>query len=644
MEHIKISEWEKYVNKRIAYFTVRFFDSNKKDIYEPGKAQEYIDELIKKRKISNLKKFGKSLISIMPSGQTKDDYEIEYIYDYYDIEFKKGIVFIEDAISWYGLNRYYINKLILPRTFRESIDGALKDIVPRHFVLPIEATINVEDWEKYFSSFQEPKREYETLPNGIDPYQRTITFTYSNPKDILEKLKYLMEAKNKYGESSYIRNQLTILFDGPMLDDELKNEITEFLHNNDILKVEFKQHKLTTSNRQIISEILNTITYIDTTIRDSLLEELDSIINNYYDNYKHQRPNIDFSNEINLTLESPNSAEFNLNIALNKMLYRVQNELNDLSNIALYRKYLFKTDEVLELPNNKYQNKNISQYIINIKRYAVAKYAYGVKYNIVANRINQMLIPLEEYSKEYIVNGVSALGLNPLVDKKYLYNKLSEYYIDVMNDKLGEEELDKSKMVDFNQEYQNNTEFEYHLIDEIDDKIHDLIHELEDDIPGFDYKGCVRDLLNEIDSLEQKAELITIANCLKLIDHDLENDIEVEESIETSVMKDIINIINENKLTGKEREQIYTYIGSTLERSFKDQNDNLLQQLTHVKVGVESYISEKKKFMKESKEFEQNYNNELSDEYHIENENRWHEIREDDRLLSEQNGRIIIRM
>lgn len=213
-----------------------------------------------------------------------------------------------------------------------------------------------------------------------------------------------------------------------------------------------------------------------------------------------------------------------------------------------------------------------------------------------------------------------------------------------MNDKLGEEELDKSKMVDFNQEYQNNTEFEYHLIDEIDDKIHDLIHELEDDIPGFDYKGCVRDLLNEIDSLEQKAELITIANCLKLIDHDLENDIEVEESIETSVMKDIINIINENKLTGKEREQIYTYIGSTLERSFKDQNDNLLQQLTHVKVGVESYISEKKKFMKESKEFEQNYNNELSDEYHIENENRWHEIREDDRLLSEQNGRIIIRM
>lgn len=410
MEHIKISEWEKYVNKRIAYFTVRFFDSNKKDIYEPGKAQEYIDELIKKRKISNLKKFGKSLISIMPSGQTKDDYEIEYIYDYYDIEFKKGIVFIEDAISWYGLNRYYINKLILPRTFRESIDGALKDIVPRHFVLPIEATINVEDWEKYFSSFQEPKREYETLPNGIDPYQRTITFTYSNPKDILEKLKYLMEAKNKYGESSYIRNQLTILFDGPMLDYELKNEITEFLHNNDILKVEFKQHKLTTSNRQIISEILNTITYIDTTIRDSLLEELDSIINNYYDNYKHQRPNIDFSNEINLTLESPNSAEFNLNIALNKMLYRVQNELNDLSNIALYRKYLFKTDEVLELPNNKYQNKNISQYIINIKRYAVAKYAYGVKYNIVANRINQMLIPLEEYSKEYIVNGVSALG------------------------------------------------------------------------------------------------------------------------------------------------------------------------------------------------------------------------------------------
>ena len=578
---------------------------------------------------------------------SKYDYQIDEMREYIDVQFEEGLVILEDRMNNITLvndntklSSLSINKLVLPRTFREFLGGAFKSLKPNHIVLPIETRINVEEWANFFKTIDNDK--YGKTAEGIDPNARSITFTYLNEQDIMAKLTSLMKSAETYGNKAAISEHLTIAFDGPLMEEEVQREITSFLKTHGINKVVFKKQKVTVTNRNMIKEVLDKITYASADIREAVLGEIDEIINNYYTNMQHQRPNISFASQINLKDENLTPAELTLNNDLIKLVHRVNRELDELKKIALYRKYLFRENEVsLQTMSPGYQN--VAQYINNIKLFAVSKYGYGEKYNIIANYINQLLIPYEEKAEDYIKNGTTKISLDFISPQKELLEGLKEYYNLVMNDILLEEKLDKDKLIDFNQQYSASAEFEHNLIDKIDEKIHDLILELSFDDKDMDYRLKIREVLDSIDKIEEKDDLINVINCLKLIDNDLENDLTVEESPETLTIQEIINIINANELSAKEKEQIYSYIGQILENSINGVEMDLLAELENAKYITRSYITEKQKFIEQTKEFEQNYNHEVEDEYHVENGNDLMQLHDERSVIEQHNNGGYIR-
>ena len=620
MEIVKMHEWDKYAKVSAAHILISYEGSKEYDIYTPGEVEKYVEALEAKRKANVIKRSLKNLVTVA-SATNEYEYVIDTTKEYQDVQFKDGMVFLQDTISLASAGNLFhfhninINKLILPRTFRESIDGALKHVRANHIVIPIEARINVDEWQVFFTSITEPKKFGENQPMK-DPNEKSITFTYLSDDLIMSKLKSLMKAKEKYGNPDYVRERLTIKFDGPLMSEEIKQEITSFLKQNGVVKVEFKNEKLAISNRNMIKELLEKSTYVSPEVREVILNQIDTITNNYYEVMKSQKPTINFNSELNPNNNELTPAEIELNNDLIRLVHRVNNELDDLKKIALYRKYLFKENEheCKHRFNEGYAN--VAQLIENIKEYVILKHGYGNEYNIAANYINNLLMEVEKGKEEYIKTGEKPI-LGDILEPHYLFNKLSDYYKLVVQGKFLEQEVNQNNIINFNQEYENKENEEHHIIDEIDEKIHELITELDKDIPDLDYRTKVREVLESINTLEQKEEFTNIINCLKLIDNDLENDLTVEQTDETLAIQEIINVINANNLNNKDREQIYSYIGQILENAANGVEMDLLAELENAKFITRSYIIERNKFKEQVEEFEQNYNNANISEYEL---------------------------